>query len=472
MAGDEVLEVRLHGVTTGNLAPARRNGFAFQYDQAYLARDDAVPLSLQFPLRENAFPPQTTERWFNGLLPEGDRRARLARIFNTASADVWTLLRAAGGECAGAVQVVAPEHRDAPSLFDLSDEALGTLLQPPAEPITQVSRAARISLAGAQDKVVLYRYRDGAWAVPLNGHPSTHILKPEPVEQRYPNLVANEHWCMEVARRSGVPTAKTRIEYVENRPVLVVERYDRYRDAAGTLHRIHQEDTAQALGSRAKYQEDRGPSTYDLFAIPGIDRNQLFEHLMLCWILGNCDAHAKNYSLLEPGTPRARLAPAYDIVSTDAYPHHDRTLATNIGTAKSLDHVTVRNVNAMARRIGFEQGEAIQRVQDLVRRIESAIAECGALGIERGPVRLRRVQSRIEKARSWYQDQRSVQSTGRDPETKELLEAVRNAPPRRRRGKRLAERLDEATRTAGAPPSRNPKNPERDDTDEGKGPGR
>ena len=98
------MDVRLHGSKAGVLSRTDRNEFSFRYDPVWLARPDAVPLSSRLPLRPDAFPARLTERWFNGLLPEGPRRERLARLVDTVSQDTWSLLRAAAGECAGAVQ--------------------------------------------------------------------------------------------------------------------------------------------------------------------------------------------------------------------------------------------------------------------------------------------------------------------------------------------------------------------------------
>ena len=88
--------MRLLGTRAGTLRRGARNGFVFEYDRAFLALHDAVPLSTCMPLRDEPYPPRTTERRFNGLLPEGDRRTRLARTLDVASVDTWSLLKATG----------------------------------------------------------------------------------------------------------------------------------------------------------------------------------------------------------------------------------------------------------------------------------------------------------------------------------------------------------------------------------------
>lgn len=410
------LEVRLHGHRAGTLQRTERNGFSFRYDRDYAADPTMPPLGSRFPLRETAFSPRLTQRWFAGLLPEGGRRTEFANALDVPSVDVWSLLRAAGAECAGAVQVVPPDHRARPWLFELDEETLSALLEPITRPLAPTARAARLSLAGAQDKLTLHRKADGTWWIPMDGHLSTHILKPSHPE--FPGLVENEHWCMEVAGRSGIDTASTAIENIDGRPVLVVERYDRRQRPDGTLERVHQEDLAQALGSRTKYQEDGYPSTPDLFTVPGVDRDRMLDRIFTNWLLGNCDAHAKNYSVLEPGTSRARLAPAYDVVATDAYPHLDRTLATSIGRAKTLDTVNAPAVEALGRRLGFEPGEALRRLGELAERIDQSTREVGAVpfGAASAP---RGTAHRIAASRTW-RDNHRVQARAPAPATRKL----------------------------------------------------
>ena len=394
------LEVRLHDRRAGTLTRQTNSALIFQYDETYVADRSAPPLSTGMPVRSAPYGPKPTEAWFDGLLAEGRRRAHLARIVAAASLDTWSLLRAAGGECAGAVQIVGPEHTDRPDLFPLNENVLTQLLaSPPVEPVGTISRAARISLAGAQDKIALYRTSHGHWAVPTGGHPSTHILKPQ--SSQFEGLVENEHFCMTLARAAGLPAATTSIETIGMMQVLVVERYDRTRLPDGSVRRIHQEDLAQALGARAKYQSDGGPSTYALFEVPGVARAALFEHLMFSWLVGNCDAHAKNYSILEPGTPRARLAPVYDMLCTECYEGLDTKLATRIGRADRLNAVTRQAVETMGTRVGFAPGEASTRLHAFAERIRDALAHCKTQGIPQGPVNTNRITARIEQAFEW-----------------------------------------------------------------------
>ena len=394
----KTLEVRLFGRKVGTLHPMPRNGLVFQYDKDYVNSPGAVPLGTRSALNERPWTPTLTRRWFDGLLPEGPRRVGLARALDTVHLDTWSLLEQAGAECAGAVQVVAPGHIDEPWLFELDDEVLDALLEPPTAPLPQYHRGARLSLAGAQEKVVLFREPGGEWSLPVDGHPSTHILKPPHPD--IPGLVQNEHWCMEVSRRAGIETARTNIEHIAQRDVLVIERYDRTTDARGRLKRIHQEDLAQALGSRTKYQNEGFPSTYDLAKVRGVEPTELFDRIIVNWLLGNCDAHAKNYSILDPGTPKASLAPVYDVVSTEAYDRLEQVMATSIGTARTLNEVTSNAIEYMGGRLGVEENPT-RRASGIARRVLKAMQRCQRDGIKPGPVPVHKVLGRAMKATEW-----------------------------------------------------------------------
>ena len=122
----------------------------------------------------------------------------------------------------------------------------------------------RLSLAGAQDKlpVIFDGTRIG---LPLNGTPSSHILKP--AIQAVKASVTNEGFCMALAEAMQLKPAHALIHKVEDREFLLIERYDRILGSDGTRERLHQEDFCQALGvvSEMKYQNEGGPNLAQCF---------------------------------------------------------------------------------------------------------------------------------------------------------------------------------------------------------------
>lgn len=134
-----------------------------------------------------------------------------------------------------------------------------------------------------------------------------------------------------------------RAETVSGHPYLIIERYDRDLTVE-PIRRLHQEDTCQALGKlqAEKYQEEGGPTVKDVFGLindfssaPAVDRSEFWQALIFNVLIGNCDAHGKNYSFLYD-TRAPTLAPLYDLVSTVVYEGLSRRLAMSINGARQL----------------------------------------------------------------------------------------------------------------------------------------
>ena len=365
-AREEYLEVRLGGVRTGRLWKTRE-ALYFEYEQEYLDRSDAMALSARLPLQRGPAAWGEATRWFDGLLPEGERRQRIARQAGAASMSTYSMLRKLGAECAGAVEVRSPGEPEEEGKETASGEEIGRYIREMETfPLGTRKRQLTPSLAGAQAKFVLVKEATG-WSWPVGGYVSTHIVKPE--QERCPGLVENEHTCMEVARRAGLKTAKTTVEVFGTYQTLVVERFD--RDEEGK--RVHQEDFAQALGVDEKYQRDGGPSLRDCFARSGVGGWELWDQVMLAWLIGDEDKHAKNFSVqYRPGS-QPTLAPIYDAVCTLAYPELDRGMAMRIGKAWQVREVGVRAVRNEAGKCGLDEGEAIQRLHALAGRVREAV---------------------------------------------------------------------------------------------------
>jgi serine/threonine-protein kinase HipA len=167
--------------------------------------------------------------------------------------------------------------------------------------------------------------------LPLRGTPSTHIIKPE--IERFPGSVQNEYFCMELSRRCGFDTAECGIVNVRGIDYYVTRRYDR-AESGGIVRRLHQEDFCQLLKCRPeiKYQDQGGPSVVECVRLlrdmhlPGSDIMSFVDRVVFNFIIGNGDAHGKNFSVVyREGRPR--LAPQYDLICTTVYPQIGRKMA-------------------------------------------------------------------------------------------------------------------------------------------------
>lgn len=351
------------------------DAFAFAFDQEMVDNlPGKIVLSVSMPVRGEPYFHEA-RTFFEGLLPEIGVRETIARNLKLSPENTFGLLGALGRDSAGAI-VLLPDgdslDRDA-SVEWLDDQELRKLIVAlPRAPlgITGASKV-RLSLAGLQRKAVLVRSGDGTFGLPNDGAPSTHLLKPQYEDTEYPNLVYNESFCMQVAECVGLDVARSEIIFIDSIPCLLVERFDRSTDGAG-LTRLHQEDLCQALGlpSGRKYQAEGGPSTReasdlirDVSHLGGADVLRFVRAVIVNYVLGNADAHAKNFALLY-GESGLRLAPLYDIVSTAIYPEVDKTMAMSIGTEFDPDAVSLAALEDFARDCGFSYRRLIEECRD------------------------------------------------------------------------------------------------------------
>lgn len=381
-----LLEVFLHDRRAGTLRRKNNGNLQFRYESSYVEAG-GQPLSLNLPLREEAFPHRDCLAFFGNLLPEEDVRAQLALTTGISASNDYRLLERFGGDVAGAVTLLTPGEpppgNGLNELEPLSPERLDEILvELPQRPLAaDEAGEVRLSLAGAQSKLPVVEV-DGGFALPHgSGLPTTHILKPEPA--RFPGLVANEFFCMRLAAAAGLEVAEVdRAETASGLPYLIVTRYDRDLTQE-PVRRLHQEDLCQALGKPhfEKYQAEGGPGIVETMALiddastaPARDRPQLWLALVFNVLIGNCDAHGKNYSLLYDSRA-PRLAPLYDLVSTAAYDELTRRLAMSIDGARELEEVDHTAWQRLAAEIGFAPRFLGQRMEPFVARVREVLPE-------------------------------------------------------------------------------------------------
>ena len=150
-------------------------------------------------------------------------------------------------------------------------------------------------------------------------------------------------------------------------------RYDRRFDASGQAHRLHQEDFCQALGipPERKYAAEGGPTFktgFDLLrratTVPAVAVLAFLDAAIFNLIVGNADAHGKNFSLLYQAS-RATLAPFYDLLSTIAYPDLSPNLAMKIANRATLEEIGPATWPAFADDIGLPASFVRRRVTEL-----------------------------------------------------------------------------------------------------------
>ena len=372
----ESLDVYLNDRKVGRLDD-ENGSLSFAYDAGYLADDIREPLSHALALRPEPYSHREVEPVLSNLLPDDIIRTRLGEILQIPRENTFAFLKAIGGDCAGAVAFFPPGRTPAADAIgefrELSDEEAGAVLDNlEKRPLDIGEEGFRISGAGAQDKLIAC-IRDGRVLLPLNGTPSTHIIKTE--IRNYPGSVENEWYAMSLAAACGLSVAESGIAVIGGKRRFVSTRYDRMTSEGG-VRRLHQEDFCQMFGidPRRKYETLGGPGIVASFqllrelSVSAADALEFIDRLIFNFLVGNGDAHGKNFSVLYKGGV-ATLAPMYDVMSTAVYPEVGKRMAMKIDDEYAFKWITVGKFVRMAAKIGVSEKMMRREIAKMSRRI-------------------------------------------------------------------------------------------------------
>ena len=327
------LNVFLNARRAGQLRRQSSGAIDFQYDPQWLSWDNAFPISLSLPMREDRYVGDPVIAVFDNLLPDSDAvRRRVAERVGADGSDAYNLLAKVGRDCVGALQLlpegVEPEPAGTVKGRPISDDYIARKLGDlDAAPLgVSEDEEFRISLAGAQEKTAFLFWKK-KWHVPHGITATTHIMKPQigklPSGIDLTRSVENEYLCLKLTDAFGLPTTKAAIEDFKGKRVLVVERFDRHWTADKRLLRLPQEDCCQSLSvpPSRKYESEGGPGIVSILDLlkgsddPEADRRLFLKAQIMFWLLGAIDGHAKNFSVFLKAAGRFRLTPLYDVMS-------------------------------------------------------------------------------------------------------------------------------------------------------------
>ncbi len=404
------LIVYLHGEPAGTLNADDGGLLEFQYTTEWMNKPDAIPLSRSLPLQGGPFRGKHARPFFAGILPDEGPRRQIAAILGISERNDFAMLERIGGECAGAVSLL-PEGALPPMpgetrMRELNEkEMVDIVAELPRRPLMAGREGLRLSLAGSQAKLPII-IRGSTIALPLGNTPSTHIIKPE--TEQFPGLVATEALCMILAKAVGLNVPPVATRSIGGIPCIVVERYDRIISPDGTVTRVHQEDFCQALGfpPERKYQQEGGPLLKDCIGLlrewstlAALDIRDFLDGLIFNVLIGNADAHGKNYSILYRKSER-RLAPFYDLVCTLAWPELSRTPAMKIGKSDSIEVITPLHWQKMARESNIGWPMLRERIVDLCRKVRNSLCRADIRGVADDTTTVDRVAGIIEERAS------------------------------------------------------------------------
>ena len=354
---------------------ADQDGLSLAYDAAWKQRASAFPLSLTMPLRAGSHGPEQVMPWLANLLPE-THLSEIGQQLKVSPQDILGLLMRVGRDTAGAFSIGEP-RREGNNFRIVDDEAaLERIIDElPERPFLIGERGVSMSLAGVQDKLPVYIGTDGRIGIPLDGTPSTHILKPD--IKRLAGSVTNEAFCMILARLCGLDAAEVEIGRAGKRDYLLVRRYDRVADGQGIIRRIHQEDFCQLLGlfPAEKYEQTglgrRGgaslPQMFEALArlVSPAERLRLLDAVIFNILIRNSDSHAKNYSVLVGASGTARLAPLYDLMCAAPYRRVDQSLPQTLAGKRNADELHGKDWRQFATDVGLSPAAVTRRVEEL-----------------------------------------------------------------------------------------------------------
>ena len=384
----ETLNVFFGQALVGILSIDDQRDFLFQYSKKWISSSHAFHLSISLPMQEGVFSNDKVKSFFANLLPESAVKDLIAKRLGVSNKNDFILLKRIGGECAGAITILpgseTPESSGQYKYRSLSDGQAADLIKNiPLRPLLAGEEGVRISLAGAQEKLVLF-YRDRVFSIPLNNAPSNSILKPGMAH--FKSSIENECFCMMLANAVNLNVPPVMIVQKLTQKALLINRYDRILDN-DVVKRLHQEDFCQAMGlsHELKYQADGGPGLKECFALvreysanPIKDIQQLIQWVFFNYLIGNMDAHAKNLSLLYQAK-QVRLAPFYDMICTNIYKDLSQKLAMKVGGENRSEWIMKRHWERFAKEIEISPSILQKYFSDfcikLSREIEGTYAE-------------------------------------------------------------------------------------------------
>lgn len=367
------LEVRLGATLVGTLTYLGNEAVMFTFDRSYVeAGSDRPTLSLGFKAADGSLvedPRPTKVRlapFFSNLLPEAHLREYLAARGRVHPAREFFLLWLLGADLPGAVEVRAVDGQASPSFGDETDRS------------SREGEPLRFSLAGVQLKFSALMETAGGLTLPASGIGGDWIVKlPSP---RFEAVPENEYAMMTLARAVGIDVPDVRL--VETHEIallpqdlpeafgrsLAVRRFDRPR----TGERVHIEDFAQVFGvyPEKKY---RNASYGNIARVLWLEAGEqgvaeYTRRLVFNVMIGNADAHLKNWSLIYPDRRTPNLAPAYDLVGTIPYIPGDR-LALSLGDTKVFAQVDLERFRRFAEQAGLPVRLVVKTARDTAAKV-------------------------------------------------------------------------------------------------------
>ena len=434
------------------------DGPTFVYDPEWLRTKGAFPLSITMPLSTTPVKASVFLPWVQNLLPEGAQLRAICSILGASPDDVIGILSEIGRDTAGALSIGQPGS-SSPGSWKPVTKARNLeriINELPSKPFLAGEDGVSMSLAGVQNKLGVAIDANARICIPVDGAPSTHILKPDSTSLH--GGVHNEALCLTLARRCGLNASAVTTGKAGERSYLLVTRYDRLLQGA-RWRRLHQEDYCQALGKppAAKYESNqtgvKGPTLADMFALTrnamgARDILGLLDYVIFNVIACNTDAHAKNYSLMISGQGFA-LAPLYDVMCAEAWPNVTRNLAQKIAEKNRGEHLKGRHWERLAVDCGLNPTRILRRVDELaslvLTELDAAVAEVNAMPAGTHGMMLEFKEAIAARARAVCSGLKETEAMAVKPAAKAVARAAKGVKSKAKKAKIVRRKTAKAT---------------------------
>jgi serine/threonine-protein kinase HipA len=388
----------------------RRDAVVFSYDEAYVAAG-GPPVATTLPVTTDpvvTHAPGALPPFFSGLLPEGRRLTALRSAVKTSADDELTLLLAVGGDAVGDVQVIpvgqgSLDIEPRVTVSEWSEVRFDELL---ATSVGGSGQVDRVAIPGMQDKVSARMIN-----VPVARAGYRYLLKFDPPE--FPHLVANEAFCLEAARLSGIAAAEAEVVHdMAGTPGLLVRRFDRVSAPDGGVTMLAQEDACQVL---ARYPADKYRVTTEavIAALADVCRARpvaaltLIRQFAFAYLICNGDGHAKNFSVFCTSDGEWRVTPAYDVPTS--YVYGDYTMALTLN-GKSREDIGRHDFIAVGLAVGVRPRAVESALDELSERVDLWIDDIAGLPFDEGVLRKLRRATEYRRQRLMDGDDRGGDS--------------------------------------------------------------
>jgi len=349
------IDIKVAGEVVGLLE--KNTQFEFTYHS-----DAKFPVAAAMTLEKRAYQSGTLFPIFEMNIPEGFIRHRITeRLRKQIQVDDMLFLALQGKTGIGCITYATPgiesEELSAESLAEIlawkgSNELFEELVN---------KYLLQSSISGVQPKILVPETIEatGKGAIVL---PSL-IVKSGGEE--FPQLAINEFICMQLARACQLETPEFWLS--DNQQLFVMRRFDLKDD--GNCRAMEDMAVLQGRSTNDKYRSSYESVSKVLnFYSSNIkaDNGALFKMLVHSCMVGNGDAHLKNYAMLYDDLDDMRLSPLYDVVNTQIYNPSD-TLALNLGKSKGFPD--------RKRIIDFGRSIGIKKCEDIVDEIADRIRD-------------------------------------------------------------------------------------------------